>query len=123
MEIQFEQNRDFNQSHREEAERPVEPNNETVSDTKEGEKGRPQGEEGNPNQRFADRESYQNEQKDLDRRPSDVAAGNANDTGEGNASAVAGVIDDTPFSVSKQATDADANEDNENLSDDEIDEQ
>ncbi|MGE6219931.1 hypothetical protein [Nubsella zeaxanthinifaciens] len=96
MEIQFEQNRDFNQRHRDDQE--------PVSDTQEGQKGEPQGEEGNPNQRFANRESYQKDHPELDRRPADVANGNAADTGSEDSSAVAGVMDDTPLSVSKQAT-------------------
>jgi hypothetical protein len=96
MEIQFEQNRDFNQRHRDDQE--------PVSDTREGQKGQPQGEEGNPNQRFANREGFQKDQPELDRRPADVANNNASSTGGEDSSAVAGVVDDTPLSVSNKAT-------------------
>ncbi|RYE39682.1 MAG: hypothetical protein EOP48_25470 [Sphingobacteriales bacterium] len=85
MEIQFEQNKNFNQSHREEA---------SVTDTKLGEKGKPQGKEGDPNIRLANREALQTEKTELDRRPYDVASGNASDIGDESSSAVAGLRSD-----------------------------
>lgn len=84
MEIQFEQNRDFNQAHR---------NEPTVTDTKEGEKGKPQGREGNPNQRLTNREELETDEKELDRRPADVADENLN-TGDDGSSAVQGIQSD-----------------------------
>lgn len=84
METQFEQNKHFNQSHRDES----------VTDTREGEKGQPQGREGDPNIRMAKREALQSEKTELDRRPYDVANGDASDTGDENSSAVAGVRSD-----------------------------
>ena len=81
MEIQFEQNRDFNQSHREE-------NNEEVK------KGQPQGEEGNPNQRIVSRDDINNEEKQLDRRPADLENGQGDSLGNETSSAIAGVQSD-----------------------------
>jgi len=63
MEIQFEQNKNFNQSHREEP---------TVTKTTEQDKGKPQGKEGDPHIRMVTTE-FENEEKTLDRRPADVA--------------------------------------------------
>lgn len=85
MEIQFEQNKNFNQSHREDP---------AVEDTRKGEKGQPQGREGDPNIRIAKREELQSEKVELDRRPADVAAGDASEMGDANSSAVAGVRSD-----------------------------
>eukprot|EP01085_Mycamoeba_gemmipara_P004128 Mycagemm_TRINITY_DN10239_c0_g1::TRINITY_DN10239_c0_g1_i2::g.4128::m.4128 type:complete len:118 gc:universal TRINITY_DN10239_c0_g1_i2:368-15(-) len=85
MENQFEQNRNFNQSHRGQS---------TVTNTQSNEKGQPQGEEGNPNQRLAKREALDGEEKALDRRPADVAQGIANDQGDQDSSAVAGIQND-----------------------------
>lgn len=85
MEIQFEQNKNFNQSHREDA---------TVTDTKEGEKGKPQGREGDPNIKLANREALQSEQAELDRRPYDVANGDVSNTGDEKSSAIAGLKSD-----------------------------
>lgn len=82
MEIQFEQNKNFNQSHREET---------PVTDTKEGEKSQPQGREGDPNMRLTNREALETEKTELDRRPYDVANGDASNTGDENTSAVAGI--------------------------------
>lgn len=93
---ELEQDKDINQ-HGDDNQQPV-------SDTQEGQKGQPQGEEGNPNQRFANREGYQKDHPELDRRPADVANDNASDTGSEDSSAVAGTLDDTPLSVGKQAT-------------------
>lgn len=83
MEIQFEQNRDFNQSHRDEENR-----------SKEGEQRQPQGQEGDPNQRLVNREELDTEEKELDRRPADIANHDANDKGQDTSSAIAGVQDD-----------------------------
>ena len=86
MEIQFEQNKAFNQGHRgEEA---------SVNDTKEQDKGKPQGREGDPNIRLANREALQTEKIELDRRPYDVANGEASSTGDEDSSAIAGVKSD-----------------------------
>ncbi|MDQ8003534.1 MAG: hypothetical protein REI64_01970 [Pedobacter sp.] len=82
MEIQFEQNKNFNQSHRDEP---------SVENTREGEKGQPQGREGDPNIRMANREALESDRPELDRRPADVAQGNASDIGDEKSSAVAGV--------------------------------
>lgn len=84
METQFEQNKKFNQLHR----------NVSVTDTRDGEKGQPQGSEGDPNIRMAKRKALQNEKTELDRRTYDVANGDASDTGDENSSAVAGVRSD-----------------------------
>ena len=84
METQFEQNKNFNQAHREES----------VTDTREGEKGQPQGKEGDPNIRMANREALQSDKTELDRRPYDVANGDASNIGDENSSAVAGVRSD-----------------------------
>lgn len=85
MEIQFEQNKNFNQSHRDDP---------SVEDTREGEKGQPQGREGDPNIRIVNREALESDRPELDRRPADVANGNASDIGDENSSAVAGVRSD-----------------------------
>jgi len=85
MENQFQQNRDFNQSHR---------GHSTVTDTQSNEKGQPQGEEGNPNQRLTHREALDQQEKELDRRPADVANGMANDQGDQSSSAIAGIQSD-----------------------------
>ncbi|RZL69933.1 MAG: hypothetical protein EOO93_00045 [Pedobacter sp.] len=81
MEIQFEQNRDFNQSHR---------------DDKQGEhiqRGQPQGREGDPNQRIVKSEELNNEEKGLDRRPADAANGNI-EKGDDTSSAIPGMQSD-----------------------------
>lgn len=83
MEIQFEQNRDFNQSHRE------------GNHQKEQKESRqPQGEEGNPNQRLVKRAELDTDEKELDRRPADVEGENPNNIGDANSSAIAGVQND-----------------------------
>ncbi|SOD14134.1 hypothetical protein [Pedobacter xixiisoli] len=82
MEIQFEQNRDFNQSHRE-------GNQQTNRKS-----GEPQGREGDPNQRLVKREELDTDEKVLDRRPADVQEEKANETGNEKSSAIAGVQDD-----------------------------
>lgn len=53
METQFEQNKNFNQLHLDES----------VTDTREGEKGQPQGKKGDPNIRMANREALQSEKQ------------------------------------------------------------
>lgn len=81
MGIQFEQNRDFNQSHREDKQ------DEGVK------RGQPQGREGDPNQRIVKREELSNDEKGLDRRPADAINGNM-DEGSDTASAIPGMQSD-----------------------------
>ncbi|WP_410221187.1 hypothetical protein [Pedobacter sp.] len=83
MEIQFEQNRDFNQLHRDEN---------PVSDKKE--KGEAGGSEGNPDQKLVNSEKLDNDEKELDRRSADIAHGKGNQLGGEGSSAVAGVQSD-----------------------------
>ncbi|MCJ0743713.1 hypothetical protein [Pedobacter montanisoli] len=85
MEIQFEQNRDFNQLHREEN---------PVSDKKEEEKGELGGSEGNPDQKLVNREELNKEERELDRRPADIAHGEGDQLGDESSSAIAGVQSD-----------------------------
>ncbi len=80
MEIQFEQNRDFNQSHRENS----------VTDTNDNERRQPQGKEGDPNQHLVNRKALDTDEKTLDRRPADVANGDL-ENDDHTSSAVAGV--------------------------------
>ncbi len=88
MEIQFEQNRDFNQSHRDDHQ-----NNE--HNEKEG----PQGKEGDPNQHLVKREELDNEEKELDRRPADTTDGAKEDEGDSTSSAIPGVQSDNQNST------------------------
>ncbi|RZK13731.1 MAG: hypothetical protein EOO43_17455, partial [Flavobacterium sp.] len=81
MEIQFEQNRDFNQSHREDKQ------DENV------ERGQPQGREGDPNQRIVKSDELNNEEKGLDRRPADAINGII-DEGDDTSSAIPGMQSD-----------------------------
>ncbi len=83
MEIQFEQNREFNQSHRENS----------VTDTKDHEGTQPQGKEGDPNQHLVNRKALDTEEKNLDRRPADVANGDLDDDDQ-TSSAVPGIQSD-----------------------------
>ena len=85
MEIQFEQNKNFNQSHRDEP---------TVTKTTENDKGKPQGREGDPNFRMVTTES-ENDEKNLDRRPADVVNENINsDESDDTSSAIPGIQSD-----------------------------
>lgn len=85
MEIQFEQNRDFNQLHREES---------MVSDKKESDKGEVGGSEGNPDQKLVNRKKLDNKEKELNRRSADIAHGKGNQQGDENTSAIAGIQSD-----------------------------
>ena len=87
MEIQFEQNREFNQSHRE--------NN--AKDVKES--GQPQGKEGDPNQHLVNRKELDTEEKNLDRRPADVANEEITNNGNHTSSAIPGVQSDAQNST------------------------
>lgn len=84
MEIQFEQNRDFNQSHRDNP----------VTDTNDNERSQPQGKEGDPNQHLVNRKALDTDEKTLDRRPADVANGDLGNDDDHTSSAVAGVQSD-----------------------------
>ncbi len=84
MEIQFEQNRDFNQSHRENS----------VTDTNDKESKQPQGKEGDPHQRLVKREELDTEEKTLNRRPADVVNGELEKDDDNTSSAVAGIQSD-----------------------------
>lgn len=85
MEIQFEQNRDFNQSHRESP----------VTDTNDKNSKQPQGREGDPNQRLVNREELNTEEKMLDRRPADVEDENFNPEKDRTSSAIPGIQSDS----------------------------
>ena len=91
MEIQFEQNKKFNQSHRDDH---------SVTDTRDEEKRQPQGKEGDPNIRLKNREALQTEKTELDRRPYDIVQGDASSIGDESTSAVAGIKNDQQDSAS-----------------------
>lgn len=86
MEIEFEQNRDFNQSHEEEGQNNYR------------DKGKPQGREGDPNQRLVKREELDNDKKELDRRPADIENERLDDD-SGHASAIPGIQSDNQNST------------------------
>ena len=83
MESQFQQDRDFKQSQREEN---------SPDEYKEGRQ--PQGREGDPNQRLVKRKELDNDEKELDRRPADVKEDNGSAQGHDTSSAISGVQDD-----------------------------
>ncbi|WP_113662443.1 hypothetical protein [Pedobacter nanyangensis] len=114
MEIQFEQNRNFNQSHREDP---------SVTQTTQKDKGKPQGKEGDPQQHLVNSRALDTEEKTLDRRPADVSNGEAGNNDDKASSAVPGIQSDSQNSTRNSSKplgeDPNVNADRENQEDQE----